>query len=254
QFDENYLARQREKELEKQQSHYQPQKIRPSSSTSSSASHDAPPPAQKNTDSNGRITQEVREYRKKNNLCMFDGGNHKTHLCKNLIEKCLKEGKPLPVDPSTYQVPTTPFTANFLKLPLTIASLNPTKAVEVEGYLGGLKTKFLVDGASHVNACIPRIMRQIPSYNKKFLKKPILTFNGEIAVDASDAYESSLFIEVPGLSTGQAKFVEAPIKTYTAILGLPWLETVNPDINWINKTVKPRIAEKEQPTNPVTRK
>lgn len=35
-------------------------------------------------------------------------------------------------------------------------------------------------------------------------------------------------------------FVEVPISNYNAILGLPWLETVIPDINYINKTIQPR--------------
>lgn len=104
QLDENYLARQREKLAERQQQnqHYTPIK--------NQTSVVIPTPMisnysiiQKNTDSNNRITKEVRDFRKANNLCMFDGGNHKTHLCQKLIDKCLKEGKALPVDPSTKQ-------------------------------------------------------------------------------------------------------------------------------------------------------
>lgn len=83
-------------------------------------------------------------------------------------------------------------------------------------------------------------MNRVPGRNKNFLNKPILTFNGEIAVDASDTYESSLFTDIPGLSVGQTNFVEAPINTHSAILGLPWLEKVNPDIDWKHKTIRPR--------------
>ena len=35
-------------------------------------------------------------------------------------------------------------------------------------------------------------------------------------------------------------FLVAPIGIHSVILGMPWLETVNPDINWILKTVKLR--------------
>lgn len=48
-----------------------------------------------------KLSLEDRNYRLEKNLCMYDGGNHPTHLCKKLIEKCKKEGKPLPIDRSS---------------------------------------------------------------------------------------------------------------------------------------------------------
>lgn len=49
----------------------------------------------------GKLLQEIKDYRKKNNLCLFDGGNHPTYQCQRLNEKLAKEGKPPPATPST---------------------------------------------------------------------------------------------------------------------------------------------------------
>lgn len=49
----------------------------------------------------GKLSQEIKEYRKKNNLCLFDGGNHPTHQCQRLIEKLAREAKPPPTVPFT---------------------------------------------------------------------------------------------------------------------------------------------------------
>lgn len=57
------------------------------------------------------------------------------------------------------------------------------------------------------------------------------------AVPAHQSYKSSLLVKVPGTYQGGVKFVEAPIKSHDVILGLPWLERVNPDIDWISKTI-----------------
>ncbi|KAI0991987.1 hypothetical protein K3495_g16199 [Podosphaera aphanis] len=51
--------------------------------------------------SDGKLSQEVKDYRKKHNLCLFDGGNHQTHLCQRLIDKLAREGKSPPQPPET---------------------------------------------------------------------------------------------------------------------------------------------------------
>lgn len=53
------------------------------------------------TGTKSKLSQEDRNYRIAHNLCMYDGGDHPTHLCKKLIEKCKKEGKPLPNYPNS---------------------------------------------------------------------------------------------------------------------------------------------------------
>lgn len=102
---------------------------------------------------------------------MFDGGNHRTHLCTKLIEKCKKEGKPMPVDPTTlpHKVETTPKPSTSLEPALTISSLNNCQIIEVVGEIQGIAIKMLIDGAAQVNASVPRIMKLFPS-KKQILK------------------------------------------------------------------------------------
>ncbi|KAI0990992.1 hypothetical protein K3495_g17195, partial [Podosphaera aphanis] len=81
------------------------------------------------------------------------------------------------------------------------------------------------------------------------LNKNISSFNGEIVVPANESYEASLLVNIPGLHEGNVNFVEAPIKPHQVILGLPWLESVNPDIDWISKTVRHRPSGYTSPIN-----
>ncbi|KAI1005275.1 hypothetical protein K3495_g2941 [Podosphaera aphanis] len=187
----------------------------------------------------GKLSQEIKEFRKKHNLCLFYGGNHPTHQCQRLIEKLAKEGKPPPVP---YATPThkvcfpfpSPDTA------LTIASLNNGKSVEVSGVIGSIKANVLVDGAAQVNACTDRLMKANPERNISHINKKISSFDGNVVVPADVAYESTLTIRIPKNFDGDVNFVEAPIKNHDAILGLPWLKSVNPDIDLITKTIRKR--------------
>ncbi|KAI0992845.1 hypothetical protein K3495_g15339, partial [Podosphaera aphanis] len=208
-------------------------------------------PSSSLTNAKTKITQEIKNYRKINKLCMFDGCNYPTHLCPKLIKKCKKEGKPIPMEPATDNL-TTRNSLNSppnLKNSLMIASFDNNKPIEIEGEIEGAKTKFLVDGAAQVNACVAKVMDKNPNRNKIPLNKSITTFNGKVAVSANESYESPLYTNIPGLSKGYINFVEAPIQSHTAILGIPWLEQVNPDIDWSTKTVHCRESN---PTHPDT--
>lgn len=88
-----------------------------------------------------------------------------------------------------------------------------------------------MDTTSLINTCTPSVMALFPKRNKVIIKKPILTFNGEITVNKNDAYESLLEIDIPNLSTGHFNFVKSPISTRGRSLGLLWLEMVNHDVN-----------------------
>lgn len=148
QFDEVNLSRQRERAFEKQNYEYFNKATKPfekltfnaPSIISNNVNQPQTQPQPRTTDTNGRITQEVREYRKANNLCMFDGGNHRTHLCTKLIEKCKKEGKPMPIDPATlpHKVQNTPKPSTSLRPALTISSLNNCQIIEVVGEIHGM--------------------------------------------------------------------------------------------------------------------
>ncbi|KAI0998192.1 hypothetical protein K3495_g10001 [Podosphaera aphanis] len=254
QFDENYQMRQLQRMVDNDSlglSQKQPFFGTKPPNSASNPSHPPPPSQQPTTDSRGKISHEVREYRKANNLCMFDGGSHPTHLCPKLIDKCVKEGKALPVDPATlpskvvhpHLIPSSSCNS------LTIASLNTAKVVEVMGEVAGFQTNILVDGAAEVNACVPKIMESCPNRIKTPLNKHISSFNGGIVVPADESYESTLLVSLPGLYQGNVKFVEAPIKSHQVILGLPWLESVNPDIDWISKTIRHRPYGYASPTN-----
>lgn len=101
-FDENYHARQRKKVAEKHlRDSYRAQSSREQPIQPINNSQSTPQVALPSVDINGKLTQSVRDYRRLHNLCLFDGGQHPTHLCPKLIEKCKKEVKPLPVDPAT---------------------------------------------------------------------------------------------------------------------------------------------------------
>ncbi|KAI0998356.1 hypothetical protein K3495_g9838 [Podosphaera aphanis] len=203
------------------------------------------------TDFRGKISHPVKEYCKANNLCMFDGGSHLTHLCPKLIDKCVKQGKALPVDSETlppkvvypHRTPSSSFNS------LTIASLNTAKAVEVMGKVAGFQTNILVDGAAELNACVPKIIESCPNRIKTPLNKHNSSFNGEIVVPAYESYESTLLVNVPGLHQGNVNFVEAPIKSHQAILELAWLESGNSDIDWISKIIRHRPSGYTSTTN-----
>ncbi|KAI0992341.1 hypothetical protein K3495_g15845, partial [Podosphaera aphanis] len=201
QFDENYQMRQLQKLADSNSLGFSQKQPFFNTKPSIAASDPSRPPPPPTTDFRGKISSEVREYRKANNLCMFDGGNHPTHLCPKLIDKCVKEGKALPVDPATlqakvhypYHSPSTSYSS------LTIASLNTARAVEVVGEVAGFQTKILIDGAAEVNACVPKIMESCSDSIKIPLNKNISSFNGEIVVPANESYEASLLVNIPGL-------------------------------------------------------
>ncbi|KAI0993215.1 hypothetical protein K3495_g14969 [Podosphaera aphanis] len=145
------------------------------------------------------------------------------------------EGKPPPVPYATpthkicFPIPS-PDTA------LIIASLNNGKSVEVSGVIGGIKANVLVDGAAQVNVCTDRLMKANPERNISHINKKN-SFDGNVVVPADVAYESTLITRIPKIFDGDINFVEAPIKNHDAILGLPWLESVNPHIDWTTKTI-----------------
>ncbi|KAI1004669.1 hypothetical protein K3495_g3548 [Podosphaera aphanis] len=170
---------------------------------------------------------------------MFDGGNHQIHQCQRLIDKLAKEGKSPPQPPGTPQ----PKVRRPIPSPntlLSIASLNNGKSVELVGQIGNREARVLVDGAAQVNACTNSIMEANPNRNTKHINRKICSFDGHVAVPSKLAYESTLNTEIPGLFKGNVTFVEAPIKSHDAILGLPRLESVNPDIDWTTKTMQQR--------------
>lgn len=108
--------------------------------------------------------------------------------------------------------------------------------IKVEGMLEACgKVLFLVDGAAHVNAIVPNLMALVPDRTRIHLNKCISNFDGTIAVDANNAFEFSLHTHIPGLSKGDVNFIEAPVKTHDAILGISWLEKVISDIDWKTK-------------------
>ncbi|KAI0998142.1 hypothetical protein K3495_g10048 [Podosphaera aphanis] len=254
QFDENYEMRQLQRMVDNNSlgfSQKQPFFGTKPPNSASNPSHPPAPSQQPTTDFRGKIRHEVREHRKANNMCMFDSGSHATHLCPKLINKCVKEGKALPVDPATlppkvvhpHRTPSSSCNS------LTIASLNTAKAVEVMGEVASFQTNILVGGAAEVNACVPKIMESCPNRIKTSLSKHISSFNGEIVVPADESYESTLLVNIPGLDQGNVNFVEAPIKSHQVILGLPWLESGNPDIDWILKTIRHRPSGYTSPIN-----
>ncbi|KAI0995792.1 hypothetical protein K3495_g12389 [Podosphaera aphanis] len=122
----------------------------------------------------GKLSQEIKDYRKKNNLS--------------------KEGKPPPTAPSVKVCHPTP-----PKTPFTIAGLNNGKSVELLGHIRGAKARILVDGAAQVNACTSNIMIANPNRNKIPLNKKICSFDGNIAVPADLAYESTLNTKLAGV-------------------------------------------------------
>ncbi|KAF5201367.1 hypothetical protein FRX31_009046, partial [Thalictrum thalictroides] len=91
-------------------------------------------------------------------------------------------------------------------------------------------------------------MNANPNRTKTLLNKSISTFNGSIVVASHDSYESPLLTKVPGLSEGEINFVEVPIESHEVILGIPWLETVNPNIDWVTKSVSSRPIHYSSPT------
>ncbi|KAI0997536.1 hypothetical protein K3495_g10652 [Podosphaera aphanis] len=167
----------------------------------------------------GKLSQDTKDYRKKHNLCMFDGGNHQTHECKRLIEKLAKTGRPPPEPPVTntpevYRPMPSPLT------PLTIASLSKVNSVKLLGEIGGIKARVLVDGTALINASTSKLMNANPKRNIIHLDKNICSFDGSLARHAHLAYESTLNTKLPNLSNGNINFVEAPIISHDAILGL----------------------------------
>lgn len=107
QFDETYLLRQREKIAEKEILDQLSSKSRhypsPYSTATIANNHNSTKTPQIPSEPRGKISQDMKAYRIANNLCLYDGGNHPTHLCEKLIAKCRKEGKALPINPNNPQ-------------------------------------------------------------------------------------------------------------------------------------------------------
>ncbi|KAI1003883.1 hypothetical protein K3495_g4328 [Podosphaera aphanis] len=137
----------------------------------------------------GKLSQEIKDHRKKHNLCMVDGGNHPTYQCQRLIEKLAKEGKPPPTPPVQHSVKVG-HPVPSIDAPLTIASMSNGKSVELHGEIGGVKARALVDGAAQANASTYNIMNANPTRNIKPIKRKICSFDGNVVVAAELAYES----------------------------------------------------------------
>ena len=88
------------------------------------------------------------------------------------------------------------------------------------GEIGGIKTRILLDGAAQVNACVSKVMKANPDWIKTRLNKQISSFNGEVVVPANESYELPILTKVPGIFEGNVMFVEVPIQSYDAKLGL----------------------------------
>ncbi|KAI0996256.1 hypothetical protein K3495_g11923 [Podosphaera aphanis] len=131
--------------------------------------------------------------------------------------------------------------------PLTIASLNNGNSIELVGLIGNTKARVLVDGAAQVNACTNRIMKANPNRHIERINKQIFSFDNHVAVPSELAYKSTLSTKIPDLFEGDVSFVEAPIQSHDVILGIPWLETVHPDINWTTKTLQQRQPASKPP-------
>lgn len=48
-------------------------------------------------DEKGKFKRITKKFRVANSLCIFDGGNYPTQLCKKFKYKCKSEGKPVPI-------------------------------------------------------------------------------------------------------------------------------------------------------------
>lgn len=120
--------------------------------------------SQSHSTQNGKLSQEVKDYRKKNNLCLFDGGNHATYQCQTLLRNLQKRVNHLQL--------------HLLHLRL---SLNNGNYLEINGKIGGVKAKILIDGAAQVNACTSSIMNAIPEKNRRPINKNICSFDGNVA-------------------------------------------------------------------------
>lgn len=70
-------------------------------------------------------------------------------------------------------------------------------------------------------------------------------------MNSVDTFKSPLYTDEPRLSIGNVTFVEASIKDYGAILGILWLQIVNPYIDWQAKSIRPRSSSNKTSINSI---
>ena len=77
----------------------------------------------------------------------------------------------------------------------------------------------------------------------------VLLADGRVLTHANR--QISLKFTIAGVPQTQ-NFIVAPLGIHSIILGMPWLETVNPDIDWRLKSVKTRTGTPLSPPEPVS--
>eukprot|EP00122_Pirum_gemmata_P006355 Pgem_evm1s5808 len=170
-----------------------------------------------------KLTEAQKEYRRKNNLCLYCGDSHKLEDCE---KDTLPSRKTSNLTSSLVDLPTSIFSYK------TGANFIPKKVI-FEGTIGKNPVNCFLDNGCSVLA----LMDYSYAYLLGVTLEPLAK---KIPVYLSDGSRSKFpvqFVTEPvkltiGNHTETIRYYVTKVDNYDTVLGLPWLNLHNPQVNW----------------------
>ncbi|VDB84221.1 Bgt-51378 [Blumeria graminis f. sp. tritici] len=110
--------------------------------------------------------------------------------------------------------------------------------LKVKGSVGGKVVHALVDSGAEDNFINKNILPELQIQKSTPLSQPIIAADGHIIVPSDKARIVEVEYKFNDLAKGQFSFVPAPLKHQDVILGYPWLQRLNPNIDWITGKIE----------------
>lgn len=99
----------------------------------------------------------------------------------------------------------------------------------------------IVDLGAHANFVSPLVADQIDQESSRLANREVRAINNVVIVEKSDAVQSTTTLYMEGFEDQKFTAITAPITQHEVILRLPWLQKVNPNIQWDTMEVRPRL-------------
>lgn len=184
------------------------------------------------------------------NLCLYCRAN------KHLVERCQLTKGQHRLNTTAYEPDTvtslhhknkyvrthTPYSA---KLQAWRSPTDFTPRIElrrpqlkVKGSVGGKVVHALVDSGAEDNFINKNILQELQIQKSTPLSQPIIAADGHIIMPSDKARIVEIECKFNDLAKGQLSFVPAPLKHQDVILGYPWLQRLNPNIDWITGKIE----------------
>ena len=131
-------------------------------------------------------------------------------------------------------------------LTLCASVLNPREGhLVIDGRVNGKKVKIMVDSGAQANFVCTKFMQDHLRDTATPFGKAIVDVQGGLLVARSETLQSEVQLEIEGFQPTKMSIIGIPNMIYDAVLGMPWLRSINPLIDWANLVVTP-----QQPLSP----